>query len=698
MSQSCVPCQPCAPIPLTGAVTQFTAARVPQNPHSPKTFPELHYALSHPGEYENNTIVLTQNITEPPGYNWQTITIAPTMNIVLEGGNFSIGDESDTSRQVNKPMFNQTEAGGKLTVRNVRLFVHMPELFTDTELHIIGGFARAIKGGSFVCCAAAGIIEQPNSDQVGGFVGLADSNTRFDSCANYVTIRARRRVGGIVGQTGDGPLTPPSSPGYAAVLTECSNYANLFSREMPEWVPASGERYSNIGGIVGFANQTEISCCQNLGNVTAMEKNSGGIAGEISICRILRCSNKGEIYSFVEEVGGIAGKTNKNGPSTIFSCVNNGLVYANGGQRRQSTGGPLAIGGIIGLLRSGCKIERCQNTGDINYHDGEPCADCESCGGIAGGLDTANPDDAYGWPLAGTTITECSNSGNVYGAKSIGGIVGYAVCSQARGYITSNTNSGNVVGVATWNTAYGVFDNATAIGGIVGMITNAATVARNAVLKPCVVSGMRFLGGVAGVVNDIDNAAGANQRQLQAVIAHNSVDAISVLVADPESWETTGRAGYPARRILGYMGYQPPPPPEIRDTDLLLYDNWADPQVILNAWNAWATNGYDYDEWMDSYGLDYAHEPVKLEDPDYGVNRLNGGNRAIAKAVESNMPVLNICCESNYQEIGVNKPGTVMVRCDPPPAPYVPWWQYKPNTEWPNRGNHCHCCPENCGN
>ena len=126
-------------------------------------------------------------------------------------------------------------------------------------------------------------------------------------------------------------------------------------------ITIKGNEYSdhtNIGGIVGYAIQSEITSSTNNINIQTATKGKivtcGGIVGLASSTEIKNCVNNGSISNanvnvasdgtnFIHRFGGIVGETSN--PVTITCCANNGDINCstNEGFSKQ-----FIIGGLVG--------------------------------------------------------------------------------------------------------------------------------------------------------------------------------------------------------------------------------------------------------------------------------------------------------------------------------------------------------------
>ncbi len=198
-----------------------------------------------------------------------------------------------------------------------------------------------------------------------------------------------------------------------------------------------------LGGIVGYAKNTEISGCSFNGTIKAFTyevdlgdgevysvdgKIAGGIVGLTysgggGVCIIDQCKNYGEIYAETEDSGGIVGLLENE--SEIYNCENHGKVY-----------GYTYVGGIVGTAwgtyGKPAILESCRNYGSVTTD----VENANKIGGIAGGLLTAS-------------MKYCINYGNVgiervIYTQAIGGVVGYASLAN---YMEWCVNYGTVTGL-----------------------------------------------------------------------------------------------------------------------------------------------------------------------------------------------------------------------------------------------------------
>jgi len=169
------------------------------------------------------------------------------------------------------------------------------------------------------------------------------------------------------------------------------------------------DKYTMTGIVVGaaFATLQNLKTLKNC-SVKSGTKVLGGIAGSIT----RSCSNleNNATVSGKYEVGGIAGRFSS--VYTMSSCVNNGMVAANGSGR---------CGGIVAVLTFG-NIEDCANYGNVTGTN--------EIGGIVG------------YAQDNSTIKSTLSCGNITSQESRAGIiVGFASSIKASNMLAYSNNA-----------------------------------------------------------------------------------------------------------------------------------------------------------------------------------------------------------------------------------------------------------------
>lgn len=233
---------------------------------------------------------------------------------------------------------------------------------------------------------------------------------------------------------------------------------------------ATAKAVSYVGGIVGMITSAggTVTGCTNYATVTGPDYCSvGGIVGHnTGVATIENCANYGEIkggnlYSSNIGIGGIIGRIAKGG-TQVTNCHNYGKVSGTNATGSTTSNG---IGGVAGFVGGASTLTNVSNEGAISGP--------RAVGGIIGGTS------------ATITVNDADNSGVVTATDSyIGGIVGYV--NGTGNALTDCTNTGNITG-------------AKCIGGIIGLLNASRTATvDNAVVRDCTLSGTESIGGWIG--------------------------------------------------------------------------------------------------------------------------------------------------------------------------------------------------------
>ena len=134
------------------------------------------------------------------------------------------------------------------------------------------------------------------------------------------------------------------------------DYADITNvhSEVNVTVKRVGGNWDNLGGLVGYANNsTTIKDCSNSGDVTG-SRYAGGIAGNLSSnSSILNCTNSGNVTCAGSGAAGMA--ANVGNGCAITGCVNSGTIKSTGAN----------VGGIAGDVAK-AEISNCYNSGKID--------------------------------------------------------------------------------------------------------------------------------------------------------------------------------------------------------------------------------------------------------------------------------------------------------------------------------------------
>lgn len=213
---------------------------------------------------------------------------------------------------------------------------------------------------------------------------------------------------------------------------------------------------SNLG-VFGYVTG-EIRNLNVTGFIETNGNQVGGIAGTLAENAVISNCSSSMNLTGTSKVGGIAGE---NLAGTISGCSNSGSIR-----------GKIRIGGIVGENRDG-RVKQCLNEGTIrstNYGFGT-----YGTGGIAGRSVSQN-----------ALITESCNLGKILSSNECtGGIVGY--CSARGSTVSACSNLGEVSG----NKQHG------AVGGIIGSISQNGVILKNSYNAGQIKNGTS-IGGVIG--------------------------------------------------------------------------------------------------------------------------------------------------------------------------------------------------------
>lgn len=212
--------------------------------------------------------------------------------------------------------------------------------------------------------------------RTGGVIGSARDKVTITNCKNYASVTGTGMyTGGVVGVAHDIDTFLVFVTGSPATVTGCYNYGAV-----------SGN--TEVGGIIGYTDQTTVTDCHNSGTVSASGNyGSGGIIG-------------------FDAYNPRTGYTPSKG-ANVSNCTNSGTIT---GSRS---------GGIVGTLgvtpgqsqptssKVLTTISDCENTGDINGTSGK-------CGAIFGYQITYRYGDGSDYiNNLIVKISNCTNSGKV---------------------------------------------------------------------------------------------------------------------------------------------------------------------------------------------------------------------------------------------------------------------------------------------
>lgn len=382
-----------------------------------------------------------------------------------------------------------------------------------------------------------------DSNNIGGMIGRAENATvggTKNTLINYNTVEGGYNVGGIVGSISNTTVDNASNEGVVKANgftidsyiyhTDNDGWKNNDDSALPGTHKAE-VCAANVGGIVGSSSAgSELKDVTNKADVSSAwvkqttnsnndptgfdhyaAGNVGGIVGRAEDSNITNANNVESNIRGAMNVGGIAGyfgskdATNKNKKDyRILNAINNGGdIMATGGIKsdgsftketthRESyiTGN---IGGIAGYLYGvPVHIEAGGNRGDVHTaaNTSELTSQAVNVGGIVGKIDMPKKTDSNGDRLtddkrleiikgkdtdaagksgyASAAVSGSYNTGNVMGYINIGGIGGFAY----NGSIAGSYNVGDIM--TTRHDAAGNSVTPINMGGILGESTEMA--------------------------------------------------------------------------------------------------------------------------------------------------------------------------------------------------------------------------------
>ena len=381
---------------------------------------------------------------------------------------------------------------------------------------------RAQYKGSYNLGKITGIDNGTNySSNIGGLIGKAENATvagTKNTLINYNTVEGGYNVGGIVGSISHTTVDNASNEGLVKAngyTTDSYIYHTDYSKD--NWknnnealtgTHKAEVRAANVGGIVGSSAGSELKDVTNKADVSSAlvakttssndhpdgfdhyaAGNVGGIVGRAEDSNITNADNVESNIRGAMNVGGIAGyfgstdvNNAKKNDYRILNAINNGGdIMATGGiksdgsftqeitrfdydsnnNEKYITGN---IGGIAGyLFGAPVRIEAGGNRGDVHTEADrfKLTAQAANVGGIVGKIDMPKATDSDGKVLtdderlaiiksdtsavgnsgyANAVVSSSYNTGNVKGYTNIGGIGGFAY----NGSIAASYNVGNI--------------------------------------------------------------------------------------------------------------------------------------------------------------------------------------------------------------------------------------------------------------
>lgn len=376
----------------------------------------------------------------------------------------------------------------------------------------IAGFLKnsTLKGETYNLGAVIG----SSSFNVGGIVGGAEQTAIGSDefqIYNQLNVTGFYNVGGIAGKISNSSNIK-NAANFGTVLAQGSisedyyyHSANTKSPNYDNGLAHVSVEVANAGGIVGYAENSNILNIENSGDVLTSSTNGGttvgtyyhagnvgGIVGKAVSSYIETATNKENDVKGAHNVGGIAGYITGN--STINIGINNGGDITATGARiagnagfaqeliRKSNEDPNNkdeafnignIGGIVGYMYGdGTFVKGSANRGTVHSEyittsTVPETAKAANVGGIAGKIDRDKTltSDVIKEDESLAAISDSYNAGSVQGYTGVGGIAGL----MYNGEVAGSYNIGTII--STRKSDIGGSIDPLNMGGIVGDTT-----------------------------------------------------------------------------------------------------------------------------------------------------------------------------------------------------------------------------------
>lgn len=349
---------------------------------------------------------------------------------------------------------------------------------TGTD-NAVGGLAGnltngTVSGNSYNIGNVGGPDDTNQPYDVGGLVGVANGSALGNEKAkdgiiyNGLTVKGKYNVGGIAGRLENSTLQNAenrSAIKATGFTTESYVYqgAGYSSTNNPK------VQVSNVGGLVGISAGNTFTSVTNLGNISSSMGegkdyydggNVGGIVGRAEDTNITMATNQETKVTGAHNVGGIAGYFG--GKGTITSAVNDGAeIMATGGRTSSDFATEMVrpkeeervhfgnMGGIVGYLYGNdAYVTKSTNSGNVhskliaaNATTVSESSLAANTGGIVGKIDrttTLTKEDILNGRQA--AVSDSYNSGTVQGFIGIGGVVG----QMYNGEVVRSYNLGDI--------------------------------------------------------------------------------------------------------------------------------------------------------------------------------------------------------------------------------------------------------------
>ena len=235
---------------------------------------------------------------------------------------------------------------------------------------------------------------------------------------------------------------------YAGGIVGYANVTEITNCHFSGKIEATGGYYAYAGGIAGYAaSNSKIIGCSSTGSVKATSSanpaSAGGIVGQATNTEIDECSNTGSVTATSSNgnvsAGGIIGFAGSNVDITV--CFNSGTVTAASTAEEKLTRAGGIVGGAGGTSTSATvKITNCYNTASVSATG----KDDVRAGGTAGMMQFAIVTDCYNVAMVTATSSKVD-------ADAAGSIVGLAsdaeinYCFFLKGTVSGDKIAGSAI-------------------------------------------------------------------------------------------------------------------------------------------------------------------------------------------------------------------------------------------------------------
>lgn len=416
---------------------------------------------------------------------------------------------------------------------------------------------------------------------VGGIVGNMEANSTVKNAENSGTVLASGHYGGEYTFHTDYTKDNYSAGGSKTVSVNVANVGGIAGTSSSSTITdvlntgdvssskVAGQDYyaaGNVGGVVGRAEDTDITNATNKENDVRGAHNVGGIAGYFG--------GKGIIKTGINDGGDIMATGARNGSEFVTEIIRSGANAT----EKFTVGN---IGGVVGyMFGDNVYIDGGANRGTVHTDEPADPADVKAwqkaanVGGIVGKIDRAFTDTINDNNVTDAAVSNSYNTGDVLGYTGIGGIAGMMYNGEIAksynlGYLRSTRqsqvggsgkvidalNMGGIVGDTTEESnakvyLYDVYNKGQIgdkefkyfgrhIGGIVGRLSGTVEKAYN---TGAIYNGYNVVGGIVGwmhegSVNNVFNTGNItvyNQNNVEGQIggivgaAHNTIGDINI--------------------------------------------------------------------------------------------------------------------------------------------------------------------------